>query len=69
MENVILYYHFFLIKFYVYSSREKGFSSVMSLVVQMMKIKKIEKEKLLHSEKKRTKYNKDWRKTDLEFVV
>ena len=40
----------------------------MSLVVQMMKIKKIEKEKLLHSEKKRTKYNKDWRKTDLELV-
>ena len=61
MENVILCNHFFLIKFYVYSSREKGFSSVMSLVVQMMKIKKIEK--------KRTKYNKDWRKTDLEFVV
>ena len=52
-ENIILYNHLFLIfKFYVYQSREKGLLNVMSLVNQIMKIKKIEKENSLYSENK-----------------
>ena len=40
-ENVILYNHLFLIfKLYVYCSREKGLLNVMSLVNQIIKIKK-----------------------------
>ena len=51
-ENVILYNHLFLIfKLYVYRSREKGLLNVMSLVNQIIKIKKIEKENSLYSEK------------------
>ena len=66
-ENVILYNHLFLIfKLYVYRSREKRLLNVMSLVNQIIKIKKIEKENSLYSEKKRHKYNKKWCKTDLK---
>ena len=54
MENETLYNRFFLIfKSYVYRSREKRSLSVKSLVDQIMKIKlkKIEKENSLYSEK------------------
>ena len=54
MENETLYNRFFLIfKSYVYRPREKRFLSVKSLVDQIMKIKlkKIEKENSLYSEK------------------
>ena len=52
MENVIFYNHLFLIfKLYVYRSREKIFLSVMSLVNQIIKIKEIEKEDSIYSEK------------------
>ena len=51
-KNVILYNHLMLIfKFYIYRSREKGLLNVVSLVNQIMKIKKIEKEKSLYCEK------------------
>ena len=51
--NVILITSFFLIfKFYVYHSKEKGFLNVKYLVNQIVKIKKIEKENSLYSEKK-----------------
>ena len=69
-ENLILYNHLFLIfKLYVYRSREKGLLNVMSLVSQIIKIKKTEKENSLYSEKKRARYIKKWSKTDLKFVV
>ena len=69
-ENVILYNRLFLIfKLYVYRFREKGLLNVMSLVNQIMKIKKIEKENSFYSEKKRVKYDKRWCKRDLKFVV
>ena len=59
-ENVILCNHLFVIfKLYAYRSREKGFLNVMSLVNQIMKIKKIERENSLYSEKKHAKYNKN----------
>ena len=46
-ENVILYNHLFLIfKLYVYHSREKGLLNVMSLVNQIIKIKKKLKKKI-----------------------
>ena len=46
---------------------EKGLLNVMSFVNQILKIKKIEKENSLYSEKKkRHKYNKKWCKTDLK---
>ena len=48
---------------------EKGLLNVMSLVYQIMKVKKIEKENSLYSVKKRHKYNKKWCKTNLKFVV
>ena len=69
-ENLILCNHLFLIfKLYVYRSREKGLLNVMSLVNQIIKIKKNEKENSLYSEKKRARYIKKWSKTDLKFVV
>ena len=69
-ENAILYNHLFLIfKLYVYRSREKGLLNVMSFVNQIIKIKKIEKENSLYSEKKRARYIKKWNKTDLKLVV
>ena len=52
MKNVIFYTLFLIFKLYVYRSREKVFFSVMSLVNQIMKIKKIENEDSLYSEKK-----------------
>ena len=64
-ENAILYNHLFLIfKLYIYCSREKGLLNVMVLVNRIMKIKQIEKENSLYSEKKRANYNKKWCKTD-----
>ena len=73
-ENVILYNHVFpIFKLYIYHSRENGFLNVMSLVNQIMKIKKIEKNKTkktpLYSEKKKklTKNGKKWNKTNLKF--
>ena len=69
-ENVILYSHLFLIfKLYVYRSREKGLLNVMSLANQIIKIKEIEKENSLYSEKKRARYIKKWSKAGLKFVV
>ena len=65
-KNGIPYNHLFLIfKFYIYRSREKGLLNVMSLVNQIIKIKKIEKENSLYSEKKRARYIKKWSKRDL----
>ena len=70
MENVILHKHLFLIfKLYVYRSREKGFLSVISLVNQIMKVKKIKKENSPWSEKKHANYNKKWCKTNLKFII
>ena len=40
----------------------------MSLVSQIMKIKKIEKKTSFNTEKERYKYNEKWCKTDLKFV-
>ena len=70
-ENIIHYNHhlFLIFKLYVYRARENGLLNVMSLVNQIIKIKKIEKENSLYSEKKRARYNKKWSKIDLKFVV
>ena len=46
----------------------KEFLNIMSLVNQIIKIKKLRKKTHLIL-KKRAKYNKKWCKTDLEFVV
>ena len=51
-KNVIFYNHLLLIfKLYVYRSNEKWLLNVISLVNQIMKIKSIEKENSLYSEK------------------
>ena len=59
-ENVTLYNHLFLIfKLYGDHSREEGFLNVTSLVNQIIKIKKSEKENSPYSQKKRAKCNKN----------
>ena len=68
MKNIIRYNHIFpILKFYVFHSREKEFFSVGDLVKQIMKIRKMKTHFIL--KKSMLRYNKNWCKTDLKFLV
>ena len=63
-NKVFVSYVLLIFKLYVYKTREKKFININSLIAEIRKVKKIEKEIALNNYKKTNAFTKKWHLTD-----